>query len=86
MSYWIQTSLKKRLIKQTLFSHYLYVYWLNFYLNYNEQKMTAFAYLVFPNTTLSVLPEVEGEPVEHGIITSVTHGVMSGICYKLLLN
>ncbi|CAN6823305.1 unnamed protein product [Brassica oleracea] len=42
-----------------------------------EKKMTAFAYLVFPNTTLSVLPEVEGEPVEHGIITSVTHGVMS---------
>lgn len=40
--------------------------------------MTAFTYLVFPNTTLSVLPEVEGEPVEHGIITSVTHGVMSG--------
>lgn len=45
--------------------------------------MTAFAYLVFPNTTLSVLPEVEGEPVEHGIITSVTHGVMSG---NLLMN
>jgi len=44
--------------------------------------MTAFAYLVFPNTTLSVLPEgssvAEGEPVEHGIITSITHGVMSG--------
>ncbi|KFK33969.1 exosome complex component rrp46 [Arabis alpina] len=51
------------------------------YLNYDGQKMTAFAYLVFPNTTLSVLPKgssvVEGEPVEHGIITSVTHGVMS---------
>ncbi|XP_010503239.1 PREDICTED: exosome complex exonuclease RRP46 homolog [Camelina sativa] len=46
-----------------------------------EKKMSAFAYLVFPNTTLSVLPEgssvAEGEPVEHGIITSVTHGVMS---------
>lgn len=44
--------------------------------------MTAFAYLVFPNTTLSVLPKgssvVESEPVEHGIITSVTYGVMSG--------
>ncbi|CAH2065238.1 unnamed protein product [Thlaspi arvense] len=46
-----------------------------------EKKMKAFAYLVFPNTPLSVLPEgssaVEGEPVEHGIITSVTSGVMS---------
>ncbi|KAK9273365.1 hypothetical protein L1049_018174 [Liquidambar formosana] len=45
-----------------------------------EQKMKAFAYLVFPNSILSVLPQgsslVEGEPMEHGIITSVTHGVM----------
>lgn len=47
--------------------------------------MKAFVYLVFPNSILSVLPEgssqVGGEPVEHGIITSVTHGVMSGIDY-----
>ncbi|KAH9761201.1 exosome complex exonuclease RRP46-like [Citrus sinensis] len=47
-----------------------------------EQKMKAFAYLVFPNSILSVLPEgsslVQGEPMEHGIITSVTHGAMSG--------
>ncbi|CAF2085594.1 hypothetical protein YC2023_071232 [Brassica napus] len=50
-----------------------------------EKKMTAFAYLVFPNTTLSVLPEVEGEPVEHGIITSVTHGVMSVDDYFLCI-
>ncbi|KAA8525261.1 hypothetical protein F0562_007116 [Nyssa sinensis] len=46
-----------------------------------EQKMKAFVYLVFPNSIHSVLPEgslqVGGEPVEHGIITSVTHGVMS---------
>ncbi|XP_010244440.1 PREDICTED: exosome complex exonuclease RRP46 homolog [Nelumbo nucifera] len=46
-----------------------------------EQKMQAFAYLVFPNSVLSVLPQgpssVESEPLEHGIITSVTHGVMS---------
>lgn len=46
-----------------------------------EQKMKAFAYLVFPNSILSVLSEgssvVEGEPMKHGIITSVTHGVMS---------
>uniref|UniRef100_A0A5B7AUM2 Exosome complex exonuclease RRP46 homolog n=1 Tax=Davidia involucrata TaxID=16924 RepID=A0A5B7AUM2_DAVIN len=46
-----------------------------------EQKMKAFVYLVFPNPILSVLPEgslqVGGEPMEHGIITSVTHGVMS---------
>lgn len=44
--------------------------------------MTGFAYLVFPNSVLSVLPEeslsLENEPMEHGIITSVTHGVMSG--------
>ncbi|KAJ6674145.1 EXOSOME COMPLEX COMPONENT RRP46 [Salix viminalis] len=47
-----------------------------------EQKMRGFAYLVFPNSVVSVLPKglshVEGEPMEHGIITSVTHGVMSG--------
>ena len=47
------------------------------------QKMKAFVYLVFPNSILSVLPEgslrVGGEPMEHGIITSVTHGVMPGI-------
>jgi exosome complex component RRP46 len=45
-----------------------------------EQKMKAVSYLVFPNTVLSVLPGgslcVGGEPMEHGIITSVTHGVM----------
>ncbi|GAB4837228.1 exosome non-catalytic core subunit rrp46 [Ancistrocladus abbreviatus] len=43
--------------------------------------MKALVYLVFPNSALSVLPEgsspVDGEPFEHGIITSVTHGVMS---------
>ncbi|XP_020528726.1 exosome complex exonuclease RRP46 homolog isoform X2 [Amborella trichopoda] len=47
-----------------------------------EQEMPAFAYLVFPNSSLAVLPGtpplIEGEPVEHGIITSVTHGAMSG--------
>nr|KJB82886.1 hypothetical protein B456_013G218900 [Gossypium raimondii] len=46
-----------------------------------QQKMKAFAYLVFPNSVHSVLPEgslrVEGEPIENGIITSVTHGIMS---------
>uniref|UniRef100_M0ZYW9 Peptidase S8 and S53, subtilisin, kexin, sedolisin; 3 exoribonuclease n=1 Tax=Solanum tuberosum TaxID=4113 RepID=M0ZYW9_SOLTU len=46
------------------------------------QRMKAFVYLVFPNSTLSVLPEealkVRGEPMEHGLITSSTHGVMSG--------
>lgn len=46
-----------------------------------EQKMKAFTYLVFPNSVLSVLSEgalrVNGEPIEHGIITSVTHGLMS---------
>ncbi|THG00192.1 hypothetical protein TEA_003385 [Camellia sinensis var. sinensis] len=46
-----------------------------------EQKMKAFVYLVFPNSILSVLPgaslQVGDEPMEHGLITSVTHGVMS---------
>ncbi|XP_059657987.1 exosome complex exonuclease RRP46 homolog [Cornus florida] len=45
-----------------------------------EQKMKAIVYLVFPNSILCALPEgslqVGGEPMEHGIITSVTHGVM----------
>ncbi|KAM1052942.1 hypothetical protein ACFX13_000521 [Malus domestica] len=45
-----------------------------------EQKMKAFAYLVFPNS-LTILQEggsqVGGEPMEHGIITSVTQGAMS---------
>ncbi|KAM7493313.1 hypothetical protein LguiB_027922 [Lonicera macranthoides] len=46
-----------------------------------EQKMKAFVYLVFPNSIVSALPEgsskVGGEPMEHGIISSVTHGLMS---------
>ncbi|KAI4328778.1 hypothetical protein L6164_021108 [Bauhinia variegata] len=46
-----------------------------------EQKMKAFAYLVFPNAIVSVLPEgssqVSGEPMEHGLVTSVTQGAMS---------
>ncbi|GLT48204.1 hypothetical protein SLA2020_218440 [Shorea laevis] len=46
-----------------------------------EQTMKSFANLVFPNSILSVQPEesllVGGERMEHGIITSVTHGVMS---------
>ncbi|KAL5732361.1 hypothetical protein ACOSP7_031704 [Xanthoceras sorbifolium] len=54
-----------------------------------EQKMKAFVYLVFPNSILSVLPEVsspmKGEPMEHGIITSVTHGAMSVDDYFLCL-
>ncbi|CAM8898010.1 unnamed protein product [Rhodiola kirilowii] len=46
-----------------------------------EQNMKAFAYLVFPNATKSVLPDeatfTDGEPKEHGVITSVTHGAMA---------
>ncbi|KAB1204364.1 hypothetical protein CJ030_MR8G014185 [Morella rubra] len=46
-----------------------------------EQKMKAFTYLVFPNSILSGLTEgslkMEGEPMEHAIITSVTRGAMS---------
>ncbi|KAL1094667.1 hypothetical protein V6Z11_D06G107600 [Gossypium hirsutum] len=45
------------------------------------QKMKAFAYLAFLNCVHSVLPEgsssVQGEPIEHGIVTSVTNGIMS---------
>ncbi|KAJ0984967.1 hypothetical protein J5N97_003323 [Dioscorea zingiberensis] len=44
-----------------------------------EQKLQAFAYLVFPNSPISVIPKVSSsaeEPFEHGIITSVTHGAM----------
>jgi len=59
-----------------LFFFFLYIY------IYIMQKMKGFAYLVFPNSVLSVLLEgsslVEGESTEHGIITSVTHGVMPG--------
>lgn len=52
------------------------------------QKAEAFAYLVFPNTIVSVLPEkslqVGSEPMAHGIITSVTQGAMSGILSHFL--
>ena len=52
------------------------------------QKMKAFAYLVFPNSAISIIPEgsshMEGELMEHGIITSVTHGVMSGSFHTIL--
>ncbi|XP_068650630.1 exosome complex exonuclease RRP46 homolog [Aristolochia californica] len=45
-----------------------------------EQKLQAFASLVFPNPPTSVLPKqpvpVQGEPIEHGVITSFTHGGM----------
>jgi exosome complex component RRP46 len=46
------------------------------------QKVTAFSYLVFPNSPVTVIPKITSsskeEPIEHGIITSVTHGVMPG--------
>ncbi|KVH99866.1 Exoribonuclease, phosphorolytic domain 1 [Cynara cardunculus var. scolymus] len=46
-----------------------------------EQKVKAFVYLVFPNSMVSVLPQgslrLGGELMEHGIITSVTHGMMA---------
>lgn len=45
-----------------------------------EQNMQAFAYLAFPNSPASIHPRSssdEAEPIEHGIITSVTHGSMS---------
>ncbi|GMH10801.1 hypothetical protein Nepgr_012642 [Nepenthes gracilis] len=48
---------------------------------HEEEKMKAFVHLVFPNSVKAVLPEeslcVNSEPWEHGILTSVTRGVMS---------
>uniref|UniRef100_A0A1D1YW18 Exosome complex exonuclease RRP46 homolog n=1 Tax=Anthurium amnicola TaxID=1678845 RepID=A0A1D1YW18_9ARAE len=45
-----------------------------------EQKLQAFTYMVFPNSPISILPDAssckEGEPVEHGMITSVSYGAM----------
>ncbi|KAM0935451.1 putative ribosomal protein S5 domain 2-type [Dioscorea sansibarensis] len=44
-----------------------------------EQKLQAFANLVFSNPPISVIPKGSSsaeEPFEHGIITSVTHGAM----------
>uniref|UniRef100_A0A166J5M0 Exosome complex exonuclease RRP46 homolog n=1 Tax=Daucus carota subsp. sativus TaxID=79200 RepID=A0A166J5M0_DAUCS len=47
-----------------------------------EQTFKAFAYLVFPNSIISLpseaSPKPVSEPMEHGIITSVTRGVMPG--------
>lgn len=41
--------------------------------------MKAFAYLVFPNSALSTLPKTaSGQRTQDGLITSVTHGIMSG--------
>ncbi|KAL2525556.1 Ribosomal protein S5 domain 2-like superfamily protein [Abeliophyllum distichum] len=45
-----------------------------------EQKMKALVYLVFRNSIMSVLDEEStqvGESIENGIVTSVTHGVMT---------
>lgn len=46
------------------------------------QKMKAFVCLAFPCSFASVLPEgssnAGGEPMEDGLITSLTHGVMTG--------
>ncbi|KAL5729090.1 exosome non-catalytic core subunit rrp46 [Ranunculus cassubicifolius] len=42
-----------------------------------EQKMQSFAYLVFPNSVVSILPLPEkDEATEHGVITTLTQGVM----------
>ncbi|XP_042463147.1 exosome complex exonuclease RRP46 homolog [Zingiber officinale] len=50
-----------------------------------EKKILAFAYLVFPNSPISVLPKgsltEDSEPIEAGIITSVTHGAMPVVDY-----
>ncbi|KAG8375585.1 hypothetical protein BUALT_Bualt10G0115800 [Buddleja alternifolia] len=41
-----------------------------------EQKMKGFVCLAFPTSVNSILPE-SGESMEQGIITSLTHGVMT---------
>ncbi|KAL0330356.1 UNVERIFIED_CONTAM: Exosome complex exonuclease RRP46 [Sesamum radiatum] len=45
-----------------------------------EQRMKGFVCLAFPSSIQSVLPQgstdVGGESVGHGVITSLTHGVM----------
>lgn len=45
-----------------------------------EQKCKAYVSFVFPSRRLSAVPElpadVDGEPVEYGILTSVTRGAM----------
>ncbi|XP_019184768.1 PREDICTED: exosome complex exonuclease RRP46 homolog [Ipomoea nil] len=55
-----------------------------------EQKMKAFVYLVFPNSPHLALPkeslQAGGEPMECGIITSVTHGKLEVDDYLLCLN
>lgn len=50
------------------------------------QKSKAHVCLVFPSRPLSAVPElpldVDGEPVQHGIVTCVTRGAMEGKeCY-----
>eukprot|EP00252_Welwitschia_mirabilis_P016612 TRINITY_DN3668_c0_g1_i1.p1 TRINITY_DN3668_c0_g1~~TRINITY_DN3668_c0_g1_i1.p1 ORF type:complete len:233 (-),score=39.70 TRINITY_DN3668_c0_g1_i1:431-1129(-) len=46
-----------------------------------EQRVQAHVCLVFPSRPLTVLPSclptLDGEPLEHGIVTSVTRGAMS---------
>ncbi|CAA6666020.1 unnamed protein product [Spirodela intermedia] len=46
-----------------------------------EQELQAFVCMAFPNSPVTVLPEAssskEGEPMEHGIITSTSYGSMS---------
>lgn len=50
------------------------------------QKSKAHVCLVFPSRPLSAVPElpldVDGEPVQHGVVTCVTRGAMEGKeCY-----
>nr|GLL38086.1 exosome complex exonuclease RRP46 homolog [Ipomoea trifida]GMD44229.1 exosome complex exonuclease RRP46 homolog [Ipomoea batatas] len=58
--------------------------------NDDGAKMKAFVYLVFPNSPHLALPkeslQAGGEPMECGIITSVTHGKLEVDDYLLCLN
>ncbi|KAJ0811011.1 putative ribosomal protein S5 domain 2-type [Helianthus annuus] len=57
------------------------VVWLKVDILFLTPNMKAFIYLVFPNSIISVLPDGSkrpgGEAMEHGIVTSLTHGVMA---------
>jgi exosome complex component RRP46 len=47
-----------------------------------EQQLKSFAHLVFPNSRKSASskePNQKEEDSERGLITSITHGVMSGM-------
>jgi exosome complex component RRP46 len=54
---------------------------------HNVQQLKSYVHLVFPNSRKSVDPKEskqKEEEFERGLITSVTHGVISGMAVYLL--